>query len=208
MAGQKDRVAKNSWMVSDILVSAAVKAVEEDIPLSWSRSFRYFGSTWSDYMLASAWVSRQRKRRSPIRAGNQASSSIQSSYLGTSKNNPTSKAAKALFEADTAKEAKKAEEDRLQMDAIAADSIVCVATKSVEERAANWIKETALEFLWLIMIIPLGILLGFNYGGGIIAGIIEPILLVLGILILVFRFIHGMATALKSGKPIRKDWYK
>jgi hypothetical protein len=208
MAGQKDRVAKNSWMLSDILVSAAVKAVEEDIPLSWSRSFRFYGSTWSDYKLASAWVFRERKRRSPLRAGNQASSSKESSYLGINKKSPISKAAKALFEADTTREAKKAEEDRLQIDAIAADSILCVATKSVEERAANWIKETALEFLWLIMIIPLGILFGFNYGGGIIAGIIEPILLVLGILILVFRFVLGMATALKSGKPIQKDWYK
>jgi hypothetical protein len=195
-------------MVSDILVAAAaVEAVEDGVPLRWSRSFRFFGSTWNDYRRAAAWVSREQKKRSVLTAGNLSPISTQSSYLRTTKQSSSSKAVKALLEADAVREAKKAEEDRLQKDSIARLSVYA-GSKPLEHKADDWIKENALQLVGLIMIIPLGILCGFNYGGGLIARIIAPIAFILGILILVFRYVRAMATAIKSDKPIRKDWYK
>jgi hypothetical protein len=207
MAGHKDRVVKNSWMEDDVLVAAAVNAVEEGRPLPWNRRYRVNGSTWNDYKRAAAWVSREREKRRALTAGGLTSSRTQSSYLRTTKQNSSSRAAIALYEADAAKEAEKAEEDRLRKDGITSPSPYA-GTKSLEERVGDWIKGFAFQIIGLIVLILLGILFGFGYGAGLIARVIAPIAFALGILILVFRFVRATATSLKSGKPVPKDWYK
>src|SRR5271165_2270528 len=155
MAGHKDRAVKNSWMEDDVLVAAAVNAVEEGRPLPWNRRYRVNGSTWNDYKRAAAWVSREREKRSALTAGGLTSSPTQSSYRRTTKQDSSSKAAIALYEADAAKEAKKAEEDRLRKEGTCPSPHA--DTKSLEERVGDWIKGFAFQIIGLIVLIPLGI---------------------------------------------------
>jgi hypothetical protein len=198
MAEHKDKPVRNSWMEDDVLVAAAVKAVEEGRPLPWNKLYRVNGSTWGDYKRAAAWVSRERKKRSAV------SNSSLSSYMQTT--TQSSKAAIALVEADFAKEAEKAEkENRIHSNAH-------VDTKSLGEKVVVWVKEAGRRFVWLLILIPVGMLLGFQAGTGLFTTVILPSLLVLGvligILILIFRFVRAMASSVKSGKPIKKNWYE
>jgi hypothetical protein len=82
------------------------------------------------------------------------------------------------------------------------------SSESLEKRVGEWVKGFAFQFIGLLVWIPLGILCGFSYGGGLIVRVLLPIAFVFGILVLVFRFVRAMATALWSGKPVSKDWYE
>ena len=208
MVMDKERAGKNSWMSNPELVDAAVKAVQEGYPLPWNRSYRVGFSTWEDFKRAAAWVSRERKKR-----GSQATSTVraygatQSRKSSDTRQKTSSKAAIALREADAIKEAKKAEKDRLRAEAISQPNAQA-DVNSVEKQATDFVKGTGFQFLWLIAIIPLAILFGTTARSGLVTLIFVPIAFVLGILILIFRFVRAMAGTVKSGKPVPKDWYK
>jgi len=196
--GRKNLKAKrksvmNSWMENETLVAEAVDAVRAGRSLSWNRIFRHGGSTWNDYKRASAWVLRERRKKEARAMGDASEPRF------------SSKAAIALRETDSANIAEKTQ---TKEDICAHPDVVNVDTKPLEDNVGDWINGAAFQFVGLLILIPLGILLGFQYGGGLIAGIILPLTFALGIIILIFRFIGAAATSVKSRRPIPKDWYK
>jgi hypothetical protein len=197
--GRKNSMAehksvKNSWMENEALVAAAVKAVKADRSLRWINE----ETTWEDYQRAAGWVSRERKRRewgfdlSKLRPFSEAT-------LKTA-----SKAAIALRDADLGIEPPKP----VIQNNVATTPTEYTNTKPFEDRAISWLNGVAFQFVGLLLMIPLMILFGSHYGGGLIATVVMPIALGVGIVILVFRFIRATASTVKSGKPIKKNWYE
>lgn len=187
------KTVKNSWMENETLVSAAVEAVRQGRPLSWNRIYTHGGTTWSDYNRAAAWVSRERKKRewgfdvSRLRPFSEAT-------LKTA-----SKAAIALRAADLGKDSEEPEiQPEIQKQDVIHLDAEPVNTKPPENSAVRWLKGAAFQFVGLLILLPLGLLFGFRYGGGLIAGIILPVAFVLGILILIFRFVRRAVSSVKK----------
>jgi hypothetical protein len=177
---QRGKRIKNSWMDNDIFVSAAVKAVEEGHSLAWSRVYRHGGSTFKDFKLASAWVYRERKKRE-----------FAASRRAAQDTRPPSIAAIALSEASLASEAERVErENRTHPNTPA-------PAESPEQKVTNWLKEFGLQLFGTLILIPVGIIFGFGYGGGLIAKVIAPlallagvVALLVGVVIRLFRFLQ------------------
>jgi hypothetical protein len=192
MAGKTNKPEKNLWMENGILLAAAVKAVEKNHPLRWDTDYRSgnFSSrnTWNDYKRAAAWVYRERKKRAILKP---AQSHPPTAPVGiTTAGRRAGPAVNGTLTGDSASHVTGTH-----------------GTKSPQFRIAERIKEVLIQFGVLFALIPLGFIFGFNYKGGLV-GTFSAFALVLGLLILVFRYIRALSASFHKEKPLAKHGEK